>query len=51
MPLTPAGRRTLREFVKQYGPKKGKAVFFAKENSPGEEAWKKAVLKKRKGKK
>jgi hypothetical protein len=47
MPLTPAGRRTLRTMVSQYGAKRGKAIFFAKSNQPGEEAWKKAVFKKK----
>jgi hypothetical protein len=51
MPLTKAGQRTLRRMMLQYGSKKGKEIFYAKENSPGDEKWKKAVLaKKGKGK-
>jgi hypothetical protein len=47
MPLTAAGRRTMRQMILQYGVKKGKEIFYAKENSPGEGKWKKAVLKKK----
>ena len=29
MPLTSQGKRTLEEFTRRYGPKKGKEVFYA----------------------
>jgi len=29
MPLTSQGKRTLEEFTKRYGPKKGKNIFYA----------------------
>ena len=35
MPLSKAGRDILRAFVQEYGPKKGKSVFYAKENKGG----------------
>lgn len=33
MPLTDAGKKTLRNMVGQYGPEKGKSVFYASINS------------------
>ena len=33
MPLTAQGKRTLEDFTKRYGPKKGKSIFYAKINS------------------
>jgi hypothetical protein len=33
MPLGPAGQKTLTAFIQQYGAKKGKSVFYAKENA------------------
>ena len=32
MPLTSSGQKTLRSMLKQYGPKKGKRVFYASMN-------------------
>lgn len=32
MPLTKIGRKVEDKFEKEYGEKKGKSVFFAKEN-------------------
>ena len=32
MPLTSKGKTILGEMVKQYGPTKGKAVFYASQN-------------------
>ena len=29
MPLTSQGKRTLEEFTRRYGPKKGKNIFYA----------------------
>ena len=29
MPLTSQGKRTLEDFTKRYGPKKGKNIFYA----------------------
>ena len=29
MPLTTQGKRTLEDFTKRYGPKKGKNIFYA----------------------
>jgi hypothetical protein len=50
MPLTAAGRRTLRKLVLEHGAAKGKSIFYAMENSPGKEKWKKAVIAKPKSK-
>ena len=50
MPLTKAGRRTLRKLMLDKGVEKGKEIFYAMENSPGREKWKKAVLAKPRGK-
>jgi hypothetical protein len=47
MPLTAAGRRTLRKLVLEHGAEKGKEIFYAMENSPGKEKWKKAVIAKK----
>jgi hypothetical protein len=47
MPLTKAGRRTLRKLVLEHGAEKGKRIFYAMENSPGKEEWKKAVIAKK----
>ena len=33
MPLTAQGKRTLEDFTKRYGPKKGKSIFYAMINS------------------
>ena len=33
MPLTPKGQTILASMVKQYGPKKGKSVFYASANA------------------
>jgi len=32
MPLSGTGQSILNAFVQEYGPKKGKSVFYAKEN-------------------
>ena len=32
MPLTPKGRKILRNMEREYGPAKGKAVFYASIN-------------------
>ena len=32
MPLSPEGSRILTKMIKQYGEKKGKQVFYSKEN-------------------
>lgn len=32
MPLTGKGKKILKEMVKEYGPKKGKSVFYASIN-------------------
>ena len=33
MPLTSQGKRTLEDFTRRYGPKKGKNIFYAMINS------------------
>jgi len=33
MPLSDKGKKILKDLIKQYGDKKGKAVFYAMENS------------------
>lgn len=35
MPLSAEGKRTLKKFIQEYGPEKGKQVFYAKENKGG----------------
>lgn len=35
MPLTNTGKKVLGKFEKEYGSKKGKSVFYAKENKSG----------------
>lgn len=35
MPLSKAGRDILKAFVQEYGPKRGKSFFYAKENKGG----------------
>jgi len=32
MPLGSAGRDVLKAFIQEYGPKRGKSIFYAKEN-------------------
>jgi hypothetical protein len=41
MPLTKAGRKTKRAFLKQYGKKRGASFFYAKERKggPGVSKW------------
>jgi hypothetical protein len=46
MPLTAAGRRALRKLILDKGVEQGKRIFYAMENSPGKEKWKKAVIAK-----
>lgn len=33
MPLTTKGKKIMRNMVEEYGPKKGKSVFYASRNS------------------
>jgi len=35
MPLSEAGNRILSKMIQEYGSKKGKSVFYAKENKGG----------------
>ena len=35
MPLSEAGRKILHAMIQEYGNKKGKKVFYAKENKGG----------------
>lgn len=35
MPLAPEGKKILSAFIQEYGSKKGKSVFYAKENMGG----------------
>ena len=48
MPLTKAGHKTLGAMLKEYGPKKGKEVFYASENKgiPGSKKWTKKKKKR-----
>lgn len=41
MPLTKSGKKVLAQMKKQYGPKKGKEVFYAsiKSKKKGSEKW------------
>lgn len=41
MPITKSGRSVLASMVKQYGPEKGKSVFYASINKgkPGSSKW------------
>jgi hypothetical protein len=41
MPLTATGRETLDAMIKEYGSKKGKAIFYASinEHKKGSESW------------
>lgn len=32
MPLGGAGKDILKAFIQEYGPKRGKSIFYAKEN-------------------
>lgn len=43
MPLSPEGKRTLKKFIQEYGAKKGKQIFYAKENKGGK--WARVVRK------
>lgn len=46
MPLSSAGYDILKAFIQEYGPKKGKSVFYAKENKS--EKFRKLIRKKKK---
>jgi len=41
MPLTESGKRVLAQMIKEYGSKKGKAIFYASinEHKKGSESW------------
>jgi hypothetical protein len=41
MPLSPTGKKVLQSMQNEYGPEKGKSVFYASENAkkPGSEKW------------
>lgn len=49
MPLSKIGKKVKRSMVKQYGKKRGAAIFYASENKriPGASKWTKKSRKKR----
>lgn len=47
MPLTKSGKKVEHAFEKEYGDKKGKGYFYAKENK--EKGFKEAMTRKRHG--